>query len=541
MVAGRRGASRGRNRPTVRITGDDRDLQRTLNRSSRSIQAFAGAGGPLGRLGGVLGGLPGLVLAVGGAFAGMAAQGFQAFAQLESQMIRFRTLTGQTRQEMETLEGVVGRISRRTGFGEEQVLAGLYPLASGGLRGGALEGPSSAIADLALVLGIDPAAAAGTIQPVVNAFQGTGHRRGAEQYLAAQVESQLLPEQFAAALPTATTQASLAGLSSAELFASFAAYSQADPNAARVATGISEFFRNVLAPSETAIGRLGEAGLSSTALRSAFGRSLTEGVEQLQQIAPSELTRIFGATGGTFASVLQTAGPEGIQATLNQIRGGSFGALDEAAGEQIDSTLSQWNIAMDTARDALRGLGETVAPVVTQFLNLVPAVESIINLARQEGTLDEQLEEEDVFLPGTPEFEEAQRRAEAEAEGVAYTPAAVTAGQRARLDVFGSIGARAAAAASQDIRAGRLREQEGRIALTGGAAGGALEFQAEYLQQQIADLQQRHSALARPGAFGLNAPTGSEDDPIFTRSTRECSPLDIAGTLATDTALNEFG
>ena len=308
------------------------------------------------------------IIALGG-FAVKTAMDFEeSFAKIEG-------LVGVSASEIGELQEAAKRLGPALGRSSNEAAEALFFITSAGLRGSeAIEALEMSLRASAIGLG-DTATVADLVTSAMNAYgSATLDATKATDVLTMAVRlGKLAPDELAGAIGQVLPLASAMGVTFNDVGAAFAAMSRTGTNAATAGTQLNQILSALQKPSADANQQLAELGLNASDLR----RQLREkGLLSVLQT----LTETFGeneeASGRVFGNIRALRGVldlmgGNVEATI-EIFGDMndvFGVTDNALEKMTGTAQHKFNVALETLRETLRGVGETMLPFFTRFVD----------------------------------------------------------------------------------------------------------------------------------------------------------------------------
>ena len=328
----------------------------------------------------------------------LAAVGFVAVksaTEFETSFAKIQGLVGVAAQDIGELEEAASRLGPQFGKSSNEAAEALFFITSAGLRGAeAIDTLEASLKASAVGLG-DTATVADLVTSSVNAY-GSSVLDAAEatDVLTNAVRlGKLEPQDLAGSIGQVLPLASAMGVEFHEVGAAFAAMSRTGTNAETAATQLRQILSALMKPTAEANRELEAYGLSAQGLREQLReRGLLSVLETLTDtLADNEegVSRVFGNIRALSGVVdLMGSNVEGTRQIFDGMAD-STGVLNEAFDITADTAGFKFQQALAELKETLRGVGETLLPIVQRivegvqglvdrFNDLAPAQQDII-------------------------------------------------------------------------------------------------------------------------------------------------------------------
>lgn len=370
-----------------KIEIDAAGVRRGVSEATQEMEGFKGkleqASPALKRTGAALMGL-------GAAALGGIGIAVKAAADFESELSKFKAVTGASTDEMELLRQKSLQIGRDTSFGAGQAAGAMVELGKAGLStSDILEGAADATIALAEAGELDLARAAEIASATMAQFNLTAADSGkiADLLAGTANAAQGSVEDLGMALRNAGPMAGVLGISLEDTTAALGLLAQNGLTGARAGTALMATFRQLNPASQAAKDAMEELGIITEEGKNKFfdangelkdlnevsqilSESLSGLTDEQKQLA---LTTIFGSEGMAGAVQLANAGSEGFDEMAASI--GKISAADVAA-EKLNNLSGSMTILKGTIETALIGVG---SPLQDVLKGIVDGVTSAIN------------------------------------------------------------------------------------------------------------------------------------------------------------------
>jgi len=332
-----------------------------LNNATRALASFQNFAVDVGRI-------------AAGAIAAVGVASVREAAQFETSIAKIEGLVGVAGAELDAMAEAARRFGRETGKGAQEAAAGLFVIASSGLRG--------ADASEALELSLKAAAAGlGATEDIARAVSGALNAYGTDVIDAAAATDVIVAtaragnfetSQFAAAIGRVLPFAKQAGSSLEDMGGAVALLTRTNGDAAQSVTQVSALFRAFVVPTEEAKKALDNVGLSAEDMRNAIANEgLPAALDMLDEKLGGnreQLGRLLGSSEAASAAFqILDADSKTIAETFGVVNDAA-GMTQEAFEVVEDTAANRLAVAMATARDSLIEIGDAILTMVSPRL-----------------------------------------------------------------------------------------------------------------------------------------------------------------------------
>jgi TP901 family phage tail tape measure protein len=296
-------------------------------------------------------------------------------AEFETSFAKIQGLVGVSASEIGELEEAAARLGPATGRSSNEAAEALFFITSAGLRGAeAIETLEASLKASAIGLG-ETAVVADLVTSATNAYGSSvlSATRATDTLTAAVRYGKLEPADLAGSMGMVLPVASAMGVSFDEVGAAFAAMSRTGTDASTAATQLRQILATILNPTKEARDELEKYGLSAQGLRQQLReRGLLSVLQTLTStlgLNDDAIAKVFGNIRA-LSGVLDLMGSN-VQAT-EQIfadMANTTGMLDDAFAITAETSAFKFQRALSELKETLRGVGETLMPIVQRIID----------------------------------------------------------------------------------------------------------------------------------------------------------------------------
>lgn len=305
---------------------------------------------------------------------GLGTAAFKMSGDFDQAMRATNVMLGASEDEMKNYKKEILALSNKTGKSADEIAASFYTIVSAGHRGADAIDVLATSVEGAVGGAADAQATTEALTKAMNVFglEGVpGASRAMDTFFGI-VDSGLLSfEEMANAFPRASTSAAGLGVTIEETGAALATLSKVSGSTEQASTALNAVFTQLIKPSENMLKLYEEWGVKT-------GPEAIEKFGGLQGV----LLKVTEATGGDVAALselfpnveairavlpLTTTNAKDFAEALDTVTN-STGRAGEAFDEMAQGPGYQWNVFMQTAKNALISIGDVIAEYVGPWL-----------------------------------------------------------------------------------------------------------------------------------------------------------------------------